>query len=210
MDILVLATIILFSETFAELTIKPSYELQADGHQPQAMVKDSHLARKGHKNRKGHGSKDHNSVKSSDRDGNFIDDDEEEYERDYVGKYTENYNSPPIHPPSQVVGKNTSSYYFLDAKSPTNHEVQSPVSKIPRLTRIFGGFLKNTKTKIEGRVYTSFNNNFCQFKEDLCESIQLNFLILVYISITYTVGSRLPSKTVIESLKSCFVNRPPS
>jgi hypothetical protein len=176
------ATLFLFLETSAELTINPSYELQTVGHQQQPMVKDSHLTRKGHKSRKGHGSKDHVSVMNGDRDGNFIDD-EEEYERDYVGKYTENYNSPPIHPQSQVVGKNTSSYYFLDVKSPTNNEIQSPVSKIPRLTRIFGGFLKNTKTKIEGRVYTSFNNNFCQFKEDLCE-----FIILAFKSIISIIG----------------------
>jgi hypothetical protein len=167
--ILAFATIILFSETFAELTINPSYELQTVDHQQQPMVKDPHLARKGHKSRKGHGSKDHKSVKIGDRNGNFIDDEGEEYEKDYVGKYTENYNSPPIQPQSQVVGKNTSSFYFLDVKSPSNHEIESPVSKIPRFTRIFGGFLKNTKTKLEGRVYTTFNNNFCQFKEDLCE-----------------------------------------
>ncbi len=171
--ILLFATIILFSETFAELTINPSYELQTVEHQQQPMVKDPHLARKGHKSRKGHGSNDHNSVKNGDngdRNGNFIDDDdEEEYEKDYVGKYTENYNSPSIQPQSQVVGKNTSSYYFLDVKSPSNQEIESPISKIPRFTRVFGGFLKNTKTKLEGRVYTTFNNNFCQFKEDLCE-----------------------------------------
>jgi hypothetical protein len=63
--------------------------------------------------------------------------------------------------------------FYAEPSPPT--EMASPVSKIPRLTRIFGGFLKSAATKIEGRVYNTFNNQFCQFKDDLCEPCyQLN------------------------------------
>jgi hypothetical protein len=155
--------------TFTE-SFQSSYELQP--LDSQQMTKDPHLTKK--KGKKGHGSKahqvqHHNSI-DTDRDGNFIDDEQEDFERDYVGKYTEHYNTEP---PRPLVSNNvSSSYYFLDQHSTPSvqtNEIQSPISKIPRFTRIFGGFLKSSKTKIEGRVYSTFNTNFCQFKEDLCK-----------------------------------------
>ena len=140
--------------------INPSYQLQSlENDQP--IMKDSHLSpHKGHKVKKGQGTKDHISHQNTfERDGTFA---EDKYERDYVGKYTESYNTNSPHP----VAGNNSSYYFLDHSTPT---VAISATKIPRFTRIFGGFLKNSKTKVEGRVYSAFNNHFCQFKEDLCK-----------------------------------------
>jgi len=50
-------------------------------------------------------------------------------------------------------------------------ETKDGVRKIPRIVRVFGDFMKNTKTNIEGRIYASYHNQHCALRRSLCKIV---------------------------------------
>ena len=152
---------------------KPSLEVQNPGYD-QPISKDQHFSKR--KNKKTFVDRHENLI-----DVDVVDvDDDVDYDKGHLGlyKYTEPYNTgpkttKPVKPVSDV--NQTSTFHYVHHPQPPpsqGNEVTSPVSNFPRVTRIFGGFLKDSKTKIEGRVYNTFNNRFCQFEDSLCEWVR--------------------------------------
>ena len=164
--LLSLAALVSYCHGHQQNHFKPSLEVQNSGND-KPISKDQHLSRR--RSKKTFVDRHENMIGVDAAD---VDDD---YEKDHLGlyKYTETYNSgsktTPVKPVPEV--NQTSTYHYIHHPPSQNQgdEVASPFSNVPRLTRIFGGFLKDSKTKLEGRVYNTFNNQFCQFKEDLCE-----------------------------------------
>jgi hypothetical protein len=48
-------------------------------------------------------------------------------------------------------------------------QLNNVISTVPRVVRVFGGFMKDTKTNVEGRIYASYHNQHCQVRESQCE-----------------------------------------
>lgn len=54
-------------------------------------------------------------------------------------------------------------------------QLDDPIGAVRRVERVFGGFMKNTKTNIEGRIYVSYHNQHCQLRENQCELSSFRF-----------------------------------